>query len=265
MKIQEALPHIFKRTYPIIERGTEILLAASLLRFHQIDAIPIGLERRQKKHLAVVGYSCLANLMKIEPSNYPRFLQEPCEKSAQELSVVRADAEIEDLFELFDRTKFGFAWVEGEFELGALVSLRDLLGLYGNGILSTALSVDQVASTIFSMPSDSTIRSVLAEMFNHKFRRIFVGNKVVTDRRIIGYLFSGSRIEILEESKDPLSAPVGELEMMKPRQISSKTKLKEAAAKMESEIEECLISESGLITPWDAIMKPWKMNELEIK
>lgn len=130
MKIAEALPHIFKRAYPVLESGTQLVLAASLLRFHQIDAIPIGFQKKQEKHIAVLGYSCLSKLLQTGPSSFKEFLEQPCENAAQELSSISSNANVEKLLKLFDKTKFGFAMLEGKFELGALVSLRDLLDLY---------------------------------------------------------------------------------------------------------------------------------------
>lgn len=271
MKIVEALPQIFKRTYPVLESGTQLLLAASLLRFHQIDAIPIGFQKKQKKHLAVLGYSCLSNLLKADPSWYKAFLEQPCENAAQELASITSNADIGRLLKLFDETKFGFAMVEGEFELGALVSLRDLLGLYKKGVFSTSLSLDQVASPIFSMPSNSTLRQVLEEMFKRRFRRIFLvdGNgepRVITDRRIISYIFSTSRLdEVARTGTSPLNIAVDKLEAMQPPKLSGGTGVKDAASIMMEQIEECLVCEKGVITPWDVIMKPWKMAKLSLK
>ncbi|MFI5421179.1 MAG: hypothetical protein ACHQ1H_09465, partial [Nitrososphaerales archaeon] len=79
MKIEEALPQIFTRTYPVLEPKTQMLLAVSLLRFHQIDALPIGFKRTQKKRLAVFGYSCLKKLLETDPDNLGKFLELPCE------------------------------------------------------------------------------------------------------------------------------------------------------------------------------------------
>jgi CBS domain-containing protein len=269
MKIAKALPEIFKRTYPVLEPGTQLLLAASLLRFHQIDAVPIGFEKGQKKHLAVLGYSCLSNLLKTDPSWYKSFLEQPCESAAQEVATLSADAELSDLLKIFDKTGFGFAWVEGEFEVGALVSLRDMLALYDREILAVNVSVEEVASPIYSMSSDSTIRDALTQMFNHRFRRVFLdqGNeRVITDRKIISYIFSASRLDdVANTSSDLLGASVKNLEAMRPKRIKGNSKLKEAAIALKYEVEECLVSEKGVITPWDIVMKPWKMGRLKIK
>lgn len=271
MKIAEALPHIFKRTYPVLESKTQLLLAASLLRFHQIDSIPIGFQKNQKRHLAVLGYSCLSKLLQTDPSQYKAFLDEPCENAAQELLMISSEADIEKLLRLFDNSKFGFAMVEGKFELGALVSLRDLLDLYKRNLMSTSLIISQVGSPIFSMPRSSTLREVLMEMFTRQFRRIFLEgdgmNNVITDRRIISYVFSTARLDEISSHSpsNMLDTTVGKIDTMQPANLPGNTKVKDASATMMEQIEECLVSEETVITPWDMIMKPWKMGKLELK
>jgi hypothetical protein len=273
MKIHEALPHIFKRTYPVLERKTQLLVAASLLRFHQIDAIPIGFQKKQRKHLAVLGYSCLSKLVRIDDSaKYKSFLEGPCENAAQELSRISSKAEIESLLRLFEKSRFGFAMVEGKYEVGALVSLRDLLGLYVEGVIDSPLTIDRVGSPIFSMPRNSTLREVLNEMFMRRFRRVFVesnnGKKnVITDRRIISYVFSTARLDEISSgpSSDILDIPVGNLEAMRPADLPRSTKVKDAAVAMLRQTEDCLVSEGSVITPWDMIMKPWEKGKLRMR
>lgn len=269
MKIAQAIPHIFTRTYPVLEKGTQLLLVASLLRFHQIDAIPIGFKKRQKKHLAVFGYSCLSKLLESDPSWFKAFLTQPCEDAASELASISSDAEIEDLLELFDKTRFGFAMVEGEYELGALVSLRDLLGLYNKNVLSSTLTLNDIASPIFSMSGDSSLREALTEMFARRFRRIFLEGReyeAITDRRIISYIFSSSRLnELAQTEKDVLKAPISRLDATSAKWLSGRTKAKFAARSMMEQIEECLVCEKGVVTPWDVTMKPWKMGKLAVK
>ena len=129
MRIGQALPQIFKRSYPVILPGTDMLMAASLLRFHQIDALPFEFKVGHKKRSALFGYSCLSKLLKTEPSNYGNFLKLPAKKAALQLATIDVESDISDLLTLFQNTKFGFAWVESE-KLGGFASLRDLLGLY---------------------------------------------------------------------------------------------------------------------------------------
>jgi hypothetical protein len=105
-------------------------------------------------------------------------------------------------------------------------------------------------------------------MFNHRFRRIFISGEkyLVTDRRIISYIFSSTRLS--ETTKNPeslLDARLGDLDKMEPIPITGKTKIKKAAASMKEAVEECLICEKGVVTPWDLVMKPILSNKLSIK
>lgn len=267
MKVGDALPNIFKRTTPILEPGTQMLLALSLLRFHQIDALPIGFKPKQKGRYAVFGYSCLSRLQETHPTQYARFLELPCESATLKLSTLGVDDSLDDLLRVFEKTKFGFAWIESK-QLGGFASLRDVLELYGNGFFDTKMTVEQVASPIFSMPNNSQLSNVLQEMFNHRFRRIFVEgeNTVVTDRRIISYLFSSSRLtEIAKNPETLLDAKLGNLEKTEPIPINGKATAKDAAVAMKDAVEECLICDQGVVTPWDLVMKPLKNGKLIIK
>ena len=267
MKIGDALPHIFNRTYPVLEPGTQMLLAVSLLRFHQIDALPIGFKPGQKKKFAVFGFSCLSSLQETQPKDYASFLEQPCENASLQLSTVDVNDQIASLLEVFEKTKFGFSWVESD-RLGGFASLRDLLELYQNGILDTTMTVEQVASPIFSLPSRTRLKAVLQEMFNHRFRRMFIKgeNTLVTDRRIIGYLFSSSRLsDISIHPERLLDASLGDLEKVEPIPIDGTTNIKKAALAMKDVVEECLVCDKGVVTPWDLLMKPKINGKLVIK
>jgi hypothetical protein len=62
-----------------------------------------------------------------------------------------------------------------------------------------------------------------------------------------------------------LDTTVGKLDTTQPANLPGNTKVKDAATTMIEQIEECLVSEKGVITPWDMIVKPWKMGKLELK
>ena len=267
LQIGEALPQVFRRTYPVLEPGTQMLLAVSLLRFHQIDALPIGFERRDKKKHAVFGYSCLSKLLETRPQDYGNFLKLPCEEASLELSTVGDGESIGSLLKVFSRTKFGFAWAESE-RFGGFASLRDLLELYSQGVIDSDMKAEEVASPIFSLPKKTELRSVIKEMFDHRFRRIFVAGekRLVTDRRIISFIFSTSRLN--ESSKKPeslLSARLADVETMEPLPVKSSLSISKAALSMQDASEECLVCEKGVITPWDLVMKPLAQKRLVIK
>jgi hypothetical protein len=267
VRIGDALPQVFRRGYPIVLPSTDILTAASLLRFHEIDALPIEFRGTQKTRLAVFGYSCLSKLLKTKPKNYENFMKLPARKAALKLRSISVDREISDLLRIFQKTRFGFAWIESDKQ-GGFASLRDLLALYSKAIIQTDMKVSDLASPIFSMPSETRIRIVLEEMFSRRIRRIFVKGRdsLVTDRRIIGYLFSPSFLEqVSRNSKSLLDVSLGDLDVAKPTRIPGSQSVRRAARMVENQSEECLVCEKGVITPWDLIMKPLAAGALKIK
>jgi len=244
-----------------------MLFALSLLRFHQIDALPLEFKVSQKKRLAVFGYSCLSKLLETKREGYDHFLHLPAKKAAFELSTINVDKQISALLKIFQKTKFGFAWVESE-KLGGFASLRDLLNLYEDDTIKTKLRLADLASPIFSLPGRTDIRTVVAEMFQRRIRRIFVEgtSSLVTDRRIIGHLFSPSRLEATSQKPETLlDVRLEDLEALTPMKVQSSTSAKKGAHLMREQSEECLVCEKGVVTPWDMIMKPLTLGSLKIE
>lgn len=266
MIIGEAIPDVFRRNYPVVQPSTEMILVLTLLRFQQIDALPIEFKVLQKKRQAVFGYSCLSKLLEMQPEDYRKFLKLPAKTVALPLSTIDADNKISDLLRIFQKTKFGFAWVESE-RLGGFASLRDLLNLYNNDTIETGLRLAELASPIFSLPRETDIKTVLREMFSRRIRRIFVEGTtdVVTDRKIIGHLFSSSRLE--ETSSNPktlLDVRLGDLETFSPEKVRGTSSAKKGAKLMADQRDECLVCEKGVLTPWDLVMKPLSRGALKI-
>src|ERR1700730_15742591 len=156
LKIGEALPQVFGRAIPIIEPDTQILLAVSQLLFHKVDALPVGFRPKEKKRRAVFGYSCLNKLLETNSLNYGKFLELPCVKAAHELTRIKADDNIESLLHMFQKTEFGYTWVESETVWG-FASLLDSLELYRNGLIDTDMTVGESAAPIFSLPGETKI------------------------------------------------------------------------------------------------------------
>jgi CBS domain-containing protein len=187
---------------------------------------------------------------------------------ASELDSISSQSELREMFKLFDSTKFGIGIVEENDRPCALVSLRDLLGLYERDIISSPLSLGDVASPIFSLPADSTLRQALELMFQQRIRRVFIDKEraVISDRKIISYIFSSACLNDASKSDfDPLAAPLNKLDSIHPSFLVGTTNMKEAARIMSKEIEECLVCEKGIVTPWDVVMKPWIMRKMTLK
>jgi len=269
LKIRAAFPAVFKRAYPALDPKTEMLPAVSLLRFHEIDALPLafGADKHQRRR-AVFGFSCLAKLRQMGPAEFGEFLKRPCEEASEELSTIDADEDVRDLLRVFSTTHFGFAMVENRHEEGGLITLADVLGLYDTGVIRSHLVVGDVASPIFSMPGKTRLKEVLREMYERAYRRVFIsGSRVfVSDRAIITHVFSPAVLTRLARgSSDVLDTPLSAIERSEPRSVPVDTSLKQAASTLTAMRGQTLVCEKGVVTPWDVVMKPWRAKALGIR
>ncbi len=268
-KIRQSLPYIFDRPCPSLEPSTETSLALLLLSFHETDALPIGFRRdAPSKKLVVSGYSCLSKLLETDPQDYARFLYQPCKEVSVKLPTVFAGKDIETLLEIFRVERFGIACVEEKSEIGRLVSLRDLLALYEKSIFRTDLAVGEVASSpVFSLPGDTSLKQALKDMFKREIRRVFVSEtqRVVSDREILDYVFSASRLGHINKNPTTLlDAKLSDVKSTKPESVSATASINRAAVELCAIGGGCLICDKGVVTPWNMIIKPWSEKKLTI-
>ena len=267
MRIKDALPHVFTRAYPVLDPKMPMLPAVSMLRFQQIDGLPLVIEGAAGRPRALHGYSLLKRLLALGQGGFWKFIERPCEDAAQSIGAVSSHDDIEKLFEVFLKERFGFAWISETEKTGAPVSLADVLELYKNGMIESDLQVKDVASPVFSLPGMTPLRKALLFMFSHRFRRVFLsaGGAFLSDRSIISHIFSPAVLHDLAANPDSLmETPIAEMEKAKSRRVPGRTTLKAAASTLSGDIGQCLTSRGTVITPWDIIMKPWMDKKLRI-
>jgi len=268
LRIKEAFPEMFERAYPAIDPTTPIISILPLLQFYEIDALPLSFDLNEKQR-GIYGFSCLARILTLEPGRFKRFLEKPCEEVSEPLATVRAEQHLSVLLNAFLRKRFGFARVVERRGAGALVTLSDVLVLYGRGGVKSSLSLEDVASPAFSMPAEATIREALKEMFSRRIRRVFVGEsrEYVWDRSIIEHIFSPAVLARVAQnaSEDILDIPISAIRTSAATEVRGGMKLKDAAAALNTQSGKCLVFDGKVVTPWDVIMKPWKAKELKIR
>lgn len=270
VKIRRAFPGILERQYPIVKAHYTLLTVLYLLRMKDVDAVPI-IPVTKKGARAVFGFSSLPHFMNLGSKGFADLLRGPCEAASDELVFVSVEDDLASLFEAFESRRLGFALVhdEGKTMKAGLVSLADVLSLYGTGAIRTEMTVREVSTPIFSMDSTTTIRGALRAMFRHRYRRVFLSKEkeYASDRSIMSYLFSPTVLEELGRggSKDILAAPIARVEKASPIVIGPGTSLKKAALKLEKERGGCCVTgEAKVVTPWDTVMKPWLAGKLTI-
>ena len=275
LRIKDALPHIFEKAYPVLEPKTQMLPAMSLLRFHEIDALPLSFDAaggQQQRPRAVYGYSILARLLLLGPKGLGAFLKQPCEKASEPLATVRANDSLSTLLDTFARMRFGFARIEDGRNVGALAGLSDVLGVYDSNMVETKLAVNDLGTSRLSMSGKTTLKKALEEMFQKRYRRIFIseakdGREFISDRGIIGYVFSPAILTAImqDANSDVLNTPISAIEKMTAKEVAPRTTIRAAAKVLRNEkAGQCLVYDGMVVTPWDVVMKPWKTKVLKI-
>ena len=272
----------------MVPSSTSVFVAASLLRIHQIDALPVvdtdgnsGNENAEKAGespaffhegredaIALSGYSVLSKLLSLKPTDYYALLWRSCKTASQAAGYVSADENVEALLSVFERSGFGFAVVR-ERDRCDLVTLRDMVSLYAEGVFASDLTVKEIASPVFSVAQESKIRDVLLEMFKRRIRRVVIigTNSVVSDREVVSHVFSPERLNAIKETPEALLE--GSIEHIHAAthldELDGENSVKDAALLISKEPDCILVNGGGIVTPWDLIIKPFRSKRLHIK
>lgn len=276
MRIRDALPEIFKRPVPVVSEGTSILVAGTLLDTPRRDLLPIVRQSNKslqyllddRKYLkAFGGHAILSRLVETKPSNYHDFLFDRIETIAVKIRPIPAGEEITTLLSEFSKIKFGWSVIDDR-GVYALATLSDLIPLYAKGLMETNLRVKDVATKVFSLPGNTRLRDALSEMLRRYIRRVFISGtgNFVSDREILSFIFSPKTLALIRDSpKELLESRLEEIPSIQPVVIESNTTLREASELFKPLSGAwCLAYKENVVTPWDLIMKPWKMGRLKI-
>jgi CBS domain-containing protein len=278
LPLNDVFPLLFSRSSPAVEKDSPMVFAASMIRFHPVDAAIVlvedGLQPLQigGKGVFLGGYAILNNLMKQKPEDYYKFLFEPCRKSAIPVESVNGNRSLQDLLAMFAESKFGFTMVT-EGPLYAMISLSDVLQLYQSGEIDSGLVARDVAQGPVSADSAITIKDALSVMFRRRIRRLFIegktsrrqGTAFVSDREVISFIFSPKSLEESRESPETmLSAEIGEVGAIDAEQVDEDAPLSEVAKYLTRSQGNCVVCNKGLISPWDAVMRPYLTGKLDM-
>ena len=271
MKIKEALASVGSVLLPSIPASSSTLDAIRELRRSDSEAILVkktGESAETALH-AVSGYSIIARLSNFEPKHYSAFLSESCINSALSIGEVSMKDDLISLLHMFETTEFGYAMVDRSgIKTPHIMTVRSLLKLYEFDTVSSDLVAREVASSpVFSVPRSEQLRDALREMLNRKFRRVLVSGtkKVVSDRQILNYAFDETRIRAINERPERLlDGTLEELEAQEAIWSEGNKSLKAIAKLMTSGRQDCALTDDGIITPWDLVLKPWRLGRLSV-
>ena len=222
-----------------------------------------------ERPLVFSGYSVVSKLVDMKPSEYGAFLQSPCLLYCLSAGTVYKESDLVSLFHVFESTTFGFSMIHDEADrIFGKITVRDLLNLFQDGFLSSDLKVEDVVSApVFSMSKGARVIDCLREMESRKYRKIKImgTTSVVSDTLIFSHVFDEKRLQRI--SKTPqhlLDDTLEDLETAQGTWISGKKRISEAAKLLAKSEQGYLLVDEGIVTPWDLIIKPWRMGNLRI-
>ena len=267
--MEDAFPGVFSRATPVVYAHQPLIFGASLLRFHPIEAALVLAEKLDyvkegTRERFLSGYSILAGLARGKPAESYKWLFDTCANHALSLDVLPADERLECLLGLFNRTRFGFTVITQGGER-AMVGLSDVLRLYEEGVLDTDVKAKEVASKTITVDGKVTLQAALRTMFENKVRKLVLrgGKTMVSDREIISYIFSPRKLKQTRDSPQSLAQTrVDEVLPVEVEKVAGDTPLREIALALPRASGNTVICERGVITPWDAVMKPWSTGHL---
>ena len=276
MKIKEAFPEVANQKLPRLQTNSSAREAISILRANQSNALyiepPANMHLREEEHrrpLAVSKYSILSNLVSTEPAHYDRFMESSCTESALLIGSVSENDDIVSLLHVFESSTLGYSAIENSaHKLIGIVSLVDMLHLYENKVFSSDLFIADVASSpIFGLRAETPLRRAVNAMVTRKFRRILIegSKKIVSDTDIIDFLFEEERPKTFKFlSHRLLDGNLADLRGREPPTIQPTEPIASAAKITTTAHQNCLLTDSSIVTPWDIILKPWRLGRLQI-
>lgn len=270
--LEQSFPTLFSRSQPVIDRKSPLVYAASLLRFHSVEAAMMLMDGAQPMRVGtrvafVSGYSVLATLMQARPEQSYRVLFEQSERSAVAVQPLRSARDLRELLLVFQDARFGFTAVS-RGTMHAMLGLSDVIGLYKEGVLDSDLVVRDVASRVVTVDRHLQVKEAMKYMFDHRIRRIFVSgtNAFVSDREIVSSVFSPRRLgEIKRSPRTLLDGTLLEVGPVEPTEVEGDMPVKEAARLALDSQGGALICDAGVVSPWDLVMKPFAAGRLSSK
>jgi hypothetical protein len=267
LKIKELFPRLLTSSVTTVPANTETLAVIHTLLRDKLDVVLLknGIEYPK----GVSGYSIISGLTQFG-GNFLRFLKEPCINRSLTLGTISYENDdLQSLLHTFETTSFGYAIVRTNGNSMQLVSIKDLLSLYGRGVLSSDLIVKDIASyPVMEVSRETKLLDCLSEMMQRKVRRLKIAHsqwELVTDRDILEFVFQTAPVNEIEAEQwiaTQLIKPLSEMKLETAPWLEQKSTLEDAAKILLRHRSACALSQAGIITPSDLIIKPWRLGRL---
>jgi CBS domain-containing protein len=254
----------------ISPRESVISVAHKMLR-DRFDVAVFELDSRFPAR-GISGYSLVSGLAE-RKNDIRKFFEEPCANIAVSLGSVSFEHDdLQSLLHTFEASSLGYALVTANtlYPRRQVIRLKDLLTLYSRGIFTSDLRIRDVASyPVATIEKETRILDVLREMLKLKVRRFKIAHsrwELVSDGDVLQFAFQhGSDGEGYDNTawvESQLLKPLSELKLGTAQWVESDSSLEEAARVLLRRKNACALSQAGIVTPSDLILKPWRLGRL---
>lgn len=250
--------------------GSEVIEAIKTMQSNNFQELLVSSTEVGGRPLILSSYSIISKLLSVTPLGYDDFLHSACVESALSVGTITDQSDLISLLHVFESSSFSFAIVhDSQNKLCGKLSIKNLLNLYGLGFLSSNLRISDVQSEpVFSMSRGTKIVDCLRELEIRKIRKVqLVGTgSVISDKQLLSHIFNERRmVRISKSPQHLLDDTLEDLESVQTTRIDGHKSISEAAMTLIEKGADSFLTERGIVTPWDLIIKPWRMGELRVE
>lgn len=246
-----------------------IMVAGSFLKRQDIDLLRLTREGIVVDEV-ITGYAILSSLIPYflytDLSTLYDFFFQTCGTISEKFGSIDAALGLKELIKNFVETRRGYAGVRYNSS-NNIITLHDVLELYVKSILQTDMLCKEVASPIHYVSRETSLFDLLGEMLSKSVRRLFINQTIsfISDKVLISYLFSSDTIRLVKfDPKKLIEVRVFDIGPIDAMLFNDDTPVREAASALLKERRSCVVCKSGVVTPWDCVIKPFLASRLNL-
>lgn len=260
---------------PITTPDVPLIAAASILSVYEAPMLPVvkvgaspTIEKEGVTLYQAIGSQPIIRLLtETDPREYYKILWQSCANSSIWIGSLDVGDSLDKLLRIFELTGFGDAKVDSPPLPPALITLNEVVSLYGDWRLRCEASAEEVASRIVPVDPDTPLIEAMRTMCEKRIRRLFLSGKAgefVSDRHILAFLFSPKGLKVARDAPTSWTdVRISAIPSMKAALVSPQAKVEDVARMRQANSDVWVLSDGGsVVSRWDLVIKPWKAGKL---
>lgn len=273
--VSDLFPELFAIPRPITTPDVPVMVAASLLTAYDTPMLPIvkaGTAPGVKKdglvlYRAIGSFPIIRLLVESNPKDHYKVLWGACTTTSIFIGSVEFEDPLERVLQVYEKTGFADARVDGNGGPPALITLDEVVSLYRERKLRCAVPASEVASRVAAVPPSLPLIDAMRVMCERRVRRLFLQGKrgeFVSDRQILSHLFSPAGLKLVRDSPGAWGGmKISDVPSRKAQVVSPTAALEDLGRLLQPGRDVFTFADgSSVLTKWDLVIKPWKAGRL---